>query len=323
MRSATTLVLFAVVLAGFGCGGDRRTARPDDGGDVGDGGPVSDAGTADANAGGESDSGPMAVDAGAPIDGFPDVPRMHVGHPDWNLLTLVSHNLVQNPSTGFEELLLVVRNDHPTMTFCSVTSRVEFFDASGTSITWRTGTFDGEPRRSFGVDAGCIPPGVTGLGYANSSWSLPIGDVARIEYFFNGAGSSGSDVVTIATVLDEGRTIVDPYGGGTYWALRGTLRVVSGSIHNPDVTVFPIDSRGLPFDSLSHIELVDVLAGSSWPYETTTAKSPFTEYLLAHSYRGTGAPLVIDSPGARIALEQRDSFEALRSEAHSRRIHRL
>ena len=117
---------------------------------------------------GGADGGPIGLDAGGPVDGYPDVPRTHVGHPDWNLLTLVSHNVVQDPVTDFEQILLVVRNDHPSVTFCSVRFRFEVFDASGTSITWRSGTFDGDPRRIFSIDAGCIPPGTLGLGYGNA-----------------------------------------------------------------------------------------------------------------------------------------------------------
>jgi hypothetical protein len=323
MRNATGLVFVMCALVVGGCGDDRRRVAPDGGGTTPDAGSPRDSGSEiDAGDLGGPDDGSVGVDAGAPIDGFPDVPRMHVGHSDFNLLTLVSHNLIQNPTTGFQELLLVVRNDNPTLTFCSVISRFEFFDASGTSITWLTATFDGEPRRAFGVEANCIPPGVVGLGYANASSSLPVDDVARIDYYFNGAGSTAADNVNIATVTDEGRTIVDAYGGGTYWALRGTLRVVSGSIHNPDVTVFPIDGRGLPYDSLGDIELLDVYAGSSWPYETTAAESRFTDYLIAHSYRGTGAPVLIDSPQTRAALGQRDRYEALRNEQRVRRVRR-
>jgi len=268
---------------------------------------------------GGADGGPIGLDAGGPVDGYPDVPRTHVGHPDWNLLTLVSHNVVQDPVTDFEQILLVVRNDHPSVTFCSVRFRFEVFDASGTSITWRSGTFDGDPRRIFSIDAGCIPPGTLGLGYGNSSWSMALEDVASIQYSFQGSGGTAPDVRPIATIANENRTIVDPYGGGMYWAVDGDLRVVSGSIRNPDVTVFPLDARGLPFDSIGQIDLISLYAPATWPYTTTAVQATFTDYLLAHSYSGTSSAVALDTPEARDAAAQQDAFDSVRQEAQARR----
>jgi hypothetical protein len=264
------------------------------------------------------DGGVPPVDAGGPLDGFPDVPRSHVGHADWNPLTLLQHSVVQDTDTDYEQILIVVRNDHPTVTFCSVVFRLEFFDSSGTSITFRTGTIDGDPRRIFSTDANCIPPGAIGLGFGNSSWQVPLERVARIEYYFNGSGGSGADVRTIAVVTDEPASIVDPYGGGIFSAVRGGWRVIGGSLRSPNVTVFPLDGRGLPYDNLEQIDLIDVYAGSTWSFTTTATEIPFTSYLSARSYRGTSSFAVVDTPEVRGALEARDEHERVKQEMDAR-----
>jgi len=261
----------ALVIALFvaGCGSDRRPATATDAGARDGGGVVVDEGLVarDGGGGGEEDAGPVLVDAGGPVDGYPDVPRSHVGHSDWNFITVVSHNLVQDVATDFEQLYVVIRNDHPTNTFCSMILRFEFFDAAGASITFRTGGIDGIPRRIYSIDSDCLPPGGTGLGYGNSSWSLPIEDVARIDFTFSGSGALPSDVSEPANgVVNERLAIVDPYGSGTLAAVSGTMRVVRGSIRNPDITVFPIDARGLAYDELRAERVIPSRRGcrSAW-----------------------------------------------------------
>ncbi len=317
---------FALMIALFvaGCGDDRRPSTTSDAGsrDAGsrDGGegPV-DEGFVERDGGREEDAGPKVVDAGGPVDGYPDVPRTHVGHSDWDFITVVSHNLVQDAATDFEQLYVVIRNDHPTNTFCSMILRFEFFDAAGASITFRTGGIDGIPRRIYSIDTDCLPPGGIGLGYGNSSWSLPIEDVARIDFTFSGSGATPIDVSEPANgVVNEGLAIIDPYGGGTFAAVRGTMRVVRGSIRNPDITVFPIDARGLAYDELTDIELITVSTGSTWPF-TSTGATPFTEYLFAYSYSSGSAPLLRDTPEVQAAIAQRDQHALVRNEMRARR----
>ena len=322
LRTSRLALAMALVVAG--CGDDRRPGTTPDAGSR-DGGEglvdegLVDEGLVERDGGREDDAGSAVADAGGPVDGYPDVPRTHVGHSDWNFITVVSHNLVQDAATDFEQLYVVIRNDHPTNTFCSMIFRFEFFDAAGASITFRTGGIDGIPRRIYSIDSDCLPPGGTGLGYGNSSWSLPIDDVARIDFTFSGSGAFPSDVSEPANaVINEGLAIVDPYGSGTLAAVRGTMRVVRGSIRNPDITVFPIDARGLAYDELIDIDLITVSTGSTWPF-TSNAASPFTEYLFAYSYSSGSAPLLRDTPEVRAAIAQRDQHALIRDEMRGRR----
>ena len=76
--------------------------------------------------------------------------------------------------------------------------------------------------------------------------------MTAIDFSFRGIGGP---TTVFATVANEGVTVVDPYDGGLYYALRGTLRVVSGNLRNPRATFLALDAAGLPIAQLSKTEI--------------------------------------------------------------------
>ncbi|MCB9594611.1 MAG: hypothetical protein H6719_17895 [Sandaracinaceae bacterium] len=227
----------------------------------------------------------------------------------------MTFNITVTPTGDLTEAYFVVRNDDPLLSLCSVSGEVAMIDASGGSLGSFFVSYDSQVMEAFGIALTCIAPGGIALGYGNASGSALLDRVAELHYVFNGDGYDTT--VPYADVRNEGLAVIDPYGGGMYWALSGTLRVVTGSIRSPDVTVFPIVG-GLPIDDLGHIELATFGAGDRLPYTTTAAETMFSEYFVTVDYRAP-SPVVADTPELRRAILDRDRRDAIR-EANRARV---
>lgn len=266
---------------------------------------------------------PVARDVGAAVDApvvasrISTVPRTDTSHSDWAPVRITAFNVMQNEATNFEEVLVIIENTSRTETFCTVSATFLLKDASGATLTTSNTIFDGSPRTLFGSGANCLPPGEQALGYGNASRLTPLDRVTRIDFSFRGIGG---DTTVFATVVDEGVMIVDPFGGGTYSALRGSMRVTSGSLQSPSITFFPLDSNGLPIARLNWIEITTLRTGATWPFTTTTTQLPFTRYVVAHAYRPTSSGIVIDSPEAQHAHDLAEERARLEAEIEARRF---
>ena len=128
------------------------------------------------------------------------------------------------------------------------------------------------------------------LAYGNSSTLHRLDDVTRIEVTYSGFGGTAG-YRTFAVVTHEAQSIVDPYGGGLYYAVQGTMRVASGTIVNPDITVFPINTAGMPLDRIQDIELLTLRGPATWNYRTTGYEGTFTSYRYVTSYRSPSSVL--------------------------------
>lgn len=253
-------------------------------------------------------------DAGTPpTTRNPDVPIKNGGDPSWDVMSFVALNIVADEVGRITRVFAVVRNDDPSLTLCSLSPDLHLIDGSGTDLGFIGLVVTGAPMVTSLV-ASCVPPGGIGLAYGNTSGALDLSTIARLEVTWWGSGSTTA--VPYADVANEGQAVIDPYGGGSYFALEGTLRVVSGTVHNPGVFVFPMVD-GLPMDQLIERQLGDFGAGSTLPYTTTATQTPFTEYLVALDYRDP-SPIYGDGPELREALGARDRFDSIR-EANERR----
>jgi hypothetical protein len=258
--------------------------------------PAGDAGGRD-DGGGTRDAGPVVPAR------FPEVPLVHVGHVDFSPLTIVTHNVTQDETGGLEEVYVVVRNDG-AVAFCSVVFDVLYFDSAGVQLARIGGTLTGASRQtSSGLQVSCILPGATALGYGNSSYLVDLERVARMDYYY--AGSAPASLSVFAVVSYENLEIVAPYGGDTFKAISGTARVVSGSVRNPQVKIFPTNAAGMPLDQLIDIELATYSNGSSRPFTTTATEAPFTTYLMVDEFRNGAFAIVAEPTGAdAIAAEE-------------------
>lgn len=298
-------VLGALVLALAGCEDGRTRA---------------DSGTIDQDAGGgQGDAGDAPPDAGGePSPGrFPDVPLVNVGHESWNIVTFETFNIVVNDTGSLTEAFFVVRNTDPVLNLCSVTGQIGLFDAAGNGLGTIWMSYDSRVMQIFDFAVTCIPPGEIALGYGNASGALRLDDVAEIRYVFSGDGYE--DAVPYGVVNNENMQVVDPYGDGTFWAVSGTLEVVSGNITNPDVTVFP-RVGGLPIARLFDVNLGDFRPGDRIDYRTTAIETMFTDYWFTLDYREPSA-IVVDTPEARRLLENRERRRRIRDENEARRLH--
>ncbi|GAB5544690.1 MAG: hypothetical protein SangKO_044500 [Sandaracinaceae bacterium] len=278
-----------------------------------------DAGPAspDATRPGPRDSGvdPVDPDSGVQRPFHPDVPAVNVGHPSWDVMELQAFNIVADDIGRITEIFMVVRNRDPVLTICSISLDIDVLDGSGTRMAFIGLTFDGQPMETSLV-AACVPPGGVGLGYGNASGVLDVPRVARLDMTWFGAGSETAR--PYGDVRNEGETIVAPYGGETFWAVEGRLRIVSGRIRNPAVTVLPLID-GLPVDQLRDITLGDFSPGQMFDYTTTAHEGRFTEYLSALDYRDP-YPVVAETPEGQEALRAFERRQRVRDEGQRRRV---
>lgn len=266
---------------------------------------------------------PVARDVGAAVDApvaasrISTVPRRDTSPSDWAPVRITAFNVMQNEETNFEEVFVIIENTSLTETFCTVSATFLLKDASGATLTTSNTFFDGSPRTLMGSGANCLPPGEQALGYGNASGLTPLDRVALIDFSFRGIGG---DTTVFATVVDEDVMIVDPNGGGTSLALRGSMRVTSGSLQSPSIIFFALDSNGLPIARVSWIEITTLRSGATWPFTTTPTRLPFTRYAVAHSYRPTSSGIVIDSPEAQHAHDLAEERARLQEENEARRV---
>src|SRR5204863_8070825 len=119
------------------------------------------------------------------------------------------------------------------------------------------------------------------LGDRGALWDLDqvpvnfsLSSIRRVEYTvdvipFNDVPHPSAPTVTVGLVIDR-------YGTGTGWVLRGTLTAVA-TINNYSVHAYPIASDGMVLASLTASNPAALLsAGSSWSFETSSAKQRFT-----------------------------------------------
>ena len=288
-----------------GCGGGEDPVDANPGG--------RDVGLVDARALGDAGA---PVDAPAVASAISMVPRTDTSHSDWAPVRVVAFNIVQNRETNFEEAFAVIENTSATETFCTVSADFVLKSATGTTLYTARVLFDSSPRILFGAASDCLAPGAQALGYGNRSALTPLDRVTVIDFSFRGIGGP---TMVFATVANEGVTVVDPYDGGLYYALRGTLRVVSGNLRNPRATFLALDASGLPIAQISKTEIGTFSAGNTLPFTTTATRLPFTRYLSAHSFREATSPIVQDSPEAQRAHELAVERQQLQAEIDARR----
>ena len=246
---------------------------------------------------------------------YPDVPVVHTGHADFSGLTVLTHNFIQSETGRLEEMLVVIRNDG-TLTLCSVLISASLMSGAG-SIGSHTGTMDATPLVSpSGFSSDCLRPGDIALAYGNSSTLHRLDDVTRIEVTYSGFGGTAG-YRTFAVVTHEAQSIVDPYGGGLYYAVQGTMRVSSGTIVNPDITVFPINTAGMPLDRIQDIELLTLRGPATWNYRTTGYEGTFTSYRYVTSYRSPSSVLPA-TPSDMEHAEQERRWQEARDAARER-----
>jgi hypothetical protein len=210
-------------------------------------------------------------------------------------------------STTFQEWLAEVVNEGPSL-LCLAKVTAQYKDASGTVLAKPLAFVDGPPYKGLSsVSDACLAPGDHGalwdLDQVPSTFSLS--QVKRVEYVvdvipFNDVPHPSAPVVTPGQVIDR-------YGTGTGWVLRGTLRAVA-TINNYGVHVYPFGSDGMILASLTSSNPGALLAaGSSWSFETSSAKQRFTNQLIFARFID-GAPRSPAVPRTREELDfqQRD-----------------
>jgi len=183
-------------------------------------------------------------------------------------------------STTFQEWLAEVVNEGSSV-LCLAKVTAQYKDAAGTVLAKPLAYVDGPPYKGLSsVSDACLAPGDHGalwdLDQVPSVFSLSL--VRRVEYVvdvipFNDVPHPSAPVVTPGTVIDR-------FGTGTGWVLRGTLRAVA-TINNYGVHVYPFGSDGMILASLTASNPGALLAaGSSWSFETSSAKQRFTSQLI-------------------------------------------
>ncbi|MBX3268984.1 MAG: hypothetical protein KF729_01915 [Sandaracinaceae bacterium] len=243
---------------------------------------------------------------------------MNVGNARWDVISFVALNIAVDGT--LTEVFVVVRNDGPVDHLCSPSAEMAVMGEGDRNLGTFYLSFDGQVQDVLGIALTCIPPGQIGIGYGNTSGAVAVGSATEIRYVFN--GDAYSSARPWADVRNEGSAVVDPFGGGSFWALRGALRHVSGNaIRNPEVTVLPMVD-GLPIARLQSIELVTVRPGDSLAYTTTSTETRFVEYLAAIDYRAPPS-VVLDTPELRAAVASRDRRAAIRDANAARRGTRL
>lgn len=223
----------------------------------------------------------------------------------WNLL---------QAETAYEEIVVVFRNTG-SVALCSGIFDVTFLGASGATLGAITGTVDATPLAEFGVDSDCLAPGLTGIGWGNASRVTRLDEVRSMSFRYNGFQSPGAR--PFASVVRDFEEIYDPGTTGRFSAMRGTYRVISGVVRNPDVIIVPRDAAGLPLARLTDVQIGTFT--TAWSFDTTWYEGAFEEYYEATSY-SDGASLVIDSPGARAANAHRERARTVRALTEARRL---
>jgi hypothetical protein len=310
----------AGMIAGGTGGGTPATAGS--GGAAGSGGTAA-AGGADAGAGGADAGAGAGGSAGSLRSNIPGLRFEYTGtDPAGRGLQILSSNLTQE-MVGidvFQEWLAEVKNGGDE-TVCLVRIKATFL-AGATILADVDSYAEGPPYKAdFNeTTSACLAPGDTGV-----FWDLD--EVPRLTAIDTATTAEyrlvllGDDLLRPAPatlkVTPEG--VMDRYGTGGGWSLHGSA-TAGETIYNIALDIFPIDDRGLVTASLGAVHLDTLPVGTSWTFDSSTAKRPFSQqHIFAEWIGGEKAAVRRTSPSLFAGDELREQFRRQRHALVQRR----
>jgi len=183
------------------------------------------------------------------------------------VLNVTALTLRRGPSNG--ELYAALKNEGASPA-CSPSFSVELFDEADQPLATGLGGLlvKGFYRLTDGSEtvAGCVGPGdVAMVAISDLPAELVVEDVNNVIY---GCNFWMLEVEPIAGVTVGDVNVVEQGDGASYTgALVNGLDV---ALSNPSVAVFPLNRMGRPLGVALGTGTVDVPAGGTWQFETTT-----------------------------------------------------
>jgi hypothetical protein len=194
----------------------------------------------------------------------------YVGQGPSGGLAIVAFTLVQSYGTLDRPAFFVAVEMTGPEPICMVDVPADFRDAAGTVLasTPGTGALSAPAYRSFGSPSPCLGSGDLGMGMITLGLdTLDVSRVTKIEHGFYGNIDPSATKITAVTIED---VRAEPAFDTHVRAVGRIVNRTTGTISDPDVAVYAVDSARRPYAEMTDIELITIPAGGSWDFQTLT-----------------------------------------------------
>lgn len=260
----------------------------------------------------------------------PGATVVDAGNPATPTLTLLSSNLLQDPSGSqvFQQWLGEVKNNG-TALVCLLRVDVTFQRADGLPLASFTSFASADPYM-FGTSSltmPCLQPGQIGSFYDNGfvGAAIPLSAVTTIAVRFSPNEFPGAVPAPHAPLVTSHVTpVFDGFG------VTGTLTGQVGPIYNIGLEIYPRDTAGLVLGQLFATDLDTLQPGATFPFTTLSVPTDFTQYRSFADFIDGPAPGVqgiaaqpprsaLESAAATIDAARREQRAAIQARARRAR----